>query len=95
MKRSELKEEIYAQLQLDLSRKDVDQAVQTIISTLNDALITGQRIEIRGFGVFSLRSYKARKGLHPKTGKILLLGNRKIPYFKPSPNLLKVPSKHP
>ena len=66
-----------------LSTKDVDLAVKTIIDLITRALASGQRVEVRGFGSFSLRRRQARWARNPKTGKLVALGERWAPHFKP------------
>ncbi|WP_068542272.1 HU family DNA-binding protein, partial [Oleiphilus sp. HI0079] len=66
MTRSELVE-IIASKQTQLSVKDVELAVKTIIDLMSETLATGQRIEIRGFGSFSLHYRSPRVGRNPKT----------------------------
>lgn len=82
MTKSELIERIAAQ-QPQLSAKDVELAVKTIIEQMSHALATGQRIEIRGFGSFSLHYRSPRKGRNPKTGDTVELEGKHVPHFKP------------
>ena len=67
MTKSELIE-IIAAHQTQLSSKDVELAVKTILEHMSQALATGERIEIRGFGSFSLHNREPRRGRNPKTG---------------------------
>jgi integration host factor subunit beta len=80
--RTELVERI-AQRMADLPIKDVDLAVRTVINQLTDSLANGQRIEIRGFGGFSVRERQPRIGRNPKTGETVKLQQRHIIHFKP------------
>jgi integration host factor subunit beta len=57
-------------------------AVETILETISQAVIKGERVEIRGFGNFTLREYKAYKGRNPKTGEVVDVPPKKLPYFK-------------
>ncbi len=82
MTKSELIERITA-LQPQLSAKDVELAVKTIIEQMSHALATGERIEIRGFGSFSLHYRAPRKGRNPKTGDTVELDGKYVPHFKP------------
>ncbi len=82
MTKSELIERI-SEMQPQLSPKDVELAVKTILEQMSDALATGQRIEIRGFGSFSLHYRAPRKGRNPKTGEAVELEGKYVPHFKP------------
>lgn len=82
MTKSELIERIAAQ-QPQLSAKDVELAVKTIIEQMSNALAGGERIEIRGFGSFSLHYRSPRKGRNPKTGDTVELEGKYVPHFKP------------
>lgn len=63
--------------------KDVDSAVKYILEYLSKSLGMGKRIEIRGFGSFSLRQRKARIARNPKTGAPVPMVGKSIPYFRP------------
>lgn len=82
MTKSELIERI-AEQQPQLSAKDVELAVKTILEQMSDALAVGDRIEIRGFGSFSLHYRAPRKGRNPKTGDAVNLDGKYVPHFKP------------
>jgi integration host factor subunit beta len=82
MTKSELVE-IIASKQTQLSVKDVELAVKTILDLMSEALAQGQRIEIRGFGSFSLHHRAPRVGRNPKTGESVELGAKSVPHFKP------------
>lgn len=82
MTKSELIERI-AEQQPQLSAKDVELAVKTILEQMSDALASGDRIEIRGFGSFSLHYRAPRKGRNPKTGDTVELEGKYVPHFKP------------
>jgi integration host factor subunit beta len=82
MTKSELIERI-AEQQPQLSAKDVEFAVKTILEQMSDALANGERIEIRGFGSFSLHYRAPRKGRNPKTGDTVELEGKYVPHFKP------------
>lgn len=86
MTKSELVE-IIASRQTQLSVKDVELAVKTIIDQMSNALSSGQRIEIRGFGSFSLHFRAPRTGRNPKTGEAVNLGAKHVPHFKPGKEL--------
>jgi integration host factor subunit beta len=86
MTKSELIEAI-ALKQAQLSTKDVELAVKTILEHMSTALATGGRIEIRGFGSFSLHYREPRKGRNPKTGDAVQLTGKYVPHFKPGKEL--------
>ena len=70
-----------------LSVKDVELAVKTMLDHMTDALSTGERIEIRGFGSFSLHYRAPRMGRNPKTGEAVPLPAKHVPHFKPGKEL--------
>ena len=86
MTKSELVE-IIAAKQSQLSVKDVELAVKTIIDLMSATLSSGQRIEIRGFGSFSLHYRAPRVGRNPKTGDSVTLEAKHVPHFKPGKEL--------
>ena len=86
MTKSELVE-LIASKQTQLSVKDVELAVKTIIEHMSQSLADGQRIEIRGFGSFSLHHRAARTGRNPKTGEEIPISARRVVTFKPGQKL--------
>lgn len=86
MTKSELIEAI-ALKQSQLSTKDVELAVKTIIEHMSHSLSGGARIEIRGFGSFSLHYREPRRGRNPKTGDAVQLEGKYVPHFKPGKEL--------
>ena len=82
MTKSELIEKITEQ-QIQLPAKDVELAVKLVLDYLSDALSSGNRVEIRGFGSFSLHYRKPRLGRNPKTGESVQLAGKYVPHFKP------------
>jgi len=71
----------------ELSVKDVELTVKTMLDHMTDALSTGERIEIRGFGSFSLHYRAPRMGRNPKTGESVPLPAKYVPHFKPGKEL--------
>ncbi|MGB2129779.1 MAG: integration host factor subunit beta [Marinobacterium sp.] len=71
----------------ELSVKDVELAVKTMLDHMTDALSSGDRIEIRGFGSFSLHYRAPRMGRNPKTGEAVPLTAKYVPHFKPGKEL--------
>lgn len=86
MTKSELIETI-AQKQKHLSYKDIEFAVKTMIEQMAQSLASGERIEIRGFGSFSLHFRPPRMGRNPKTGEPVPLAGKHVPHFKPGKEL--------
>lgn len=86
MTKSELIERI-AGKQTQLSSKDVELAVKSILEYMSEVLERGGRIEIRGFGSFSLHYRVPRIGRNPKTGSPVALAGKYVPHFKPGKEL--------
>lgn len=86
MTKSELIE-LMAHKQRHLPAKDVELAVKQILDVMSDSLANGQRIEIRGFGSFSLHYRPPRMGRNPKTGESVALSGKHVPHFKPGKDL--------
>ena len=86
MTKSELIERI-VESQVQLSSKDVELAIKTMLEQMSQALSTGDRIEIRGFGSFSLHFRAPRVGRNPKTGESVCLDGKYVPHFKPGKEL--------
>lgn len=63
--------------------KDVESAVKIILDAMVDTLDQGRRVEVRGFGSFSLHYHKPRTGRNPKTGDPVELKGKYVPHFKP------------
>ncbi|MCG8434593.1 MAG: integration host factor subunit beta [Gammaproteobacteria bacterium] len=86
MTKSELIE-ILSRKQNHLASKDVELAVKSILEQMSTALSNGRRIEIRGFGSFSLHFRPPRMGRNPKTGEAVALSGKYVPHFKPGKDL--------
>jgi integration host factor subunit beta len=86
MTKSELIE-ILAGEQSHLAYKDVELAVRCILEQMSNSLASGERIEIRGFGSFSLHYRPPRIGRNPKTGDSVALAGKYVPHFKPGKEL--------
>jgi integration host factor subunit beta len=86
MTKSELIE-IIARKQSHLAGKDIELAVKTVLEQMSNALSSGRRIEIRGFGSFSLHFRPPRMGRNPKTGEAVALPGKYVPHFKPGKDL--------
>jgi len=86
MTKSELIERI-AQKQAQLAHRDVELAVKMMLEHMAERLASGDRIEIRGFGSFSLHFRPGRVGRNPKTGAPVSLPAKYVPHFKPGKEL--------
>jgi len=86
MMKSELIERI-ARKQSHLAYKDVELAVKSLLEQMSNSLSNGDRIEIRGFGSFSLHYRPPRSGRNPKTGDSVSLPGKYVPHFKPGKEL--------
>ena len=86
MTKSELIDRISAS-QTQLSQKDVELAVKTMLEQMSQTLAQGKRIEVRGFGSFSLHYRAPRIGRNPKTGESVGLAGKYVPHFKPGKEL--------
>jgi len=73
--------------QSELSKSDVSLSVKELIQFMSTSIASGNRIEIRGFGSFTLRERKPRMGRNPKTGEPVPLGAKFAPHFKPGKDL--------
>lgn len=93
MTKSELIE-VIARKQKHLPAKDVELAVKHLLELMSDALSRGDRIEIRGFGSFSLHYRPARMGRNPKTGEAVALAGKYVPHFKPGKDLRERVNEH-
>jgi integration host factor subunit beta len=62
--------------------RDVERIVSTVFEEISDALISGNRVELRGFGAFSVRQRDARVGRNPRTGESVEVHAKHVPFFK-------------
>lgn len=79
--------DVIAREQSHLAYRDVELAVKCMIEQMSQALASGERIEIRGFGSFSLHYRPPRVGRNPKTGDAVELVGKHVPHFKPGKEL--------
>ncbi|MEP2302396.1 MAG: integration host factor subunit beta [Kangiellaceae bacterium] len=86
MTKSELIERLAAR-QTQLSLKDVELVVKSLLEHMAQSLAQGERFEIRGFGSFSLHYRAPRVGRNPKTGQSVNLEGKYVPHFKPGKEL--------
>jgi integration host factor subunit beta len=66
----------------DLTLKKAEEVVSTVFGDMEDALIRGERVEIRGFGSFKIKHYEGYEGRNPKTGEVIHVAAKKLPFFK-------------
>lgn len=79
--------EILSERQSLLNYRDVELAVKLILEQMSESLSSGDRIEIRGFGSFTLHHRPARVGRNPKSGESVTLDEKYVPHFKPGKEL--------
>ncbi|MEM8850215.1 MAG: integration host factor subunit beta [Pseudomonadota bacterium] len=65
-----------------LSQRDVEKIVSTIFDSITEALAGGDRVELRGFGAFSVKQRDARVGRNPRTGEAVEVEEKHVPFFK-------------
>jgi integration host factor subunit beta len=82
MTRSDLVEELAARF-CQLTQRDAEFAVKAILDAMNDAMVRGHRIEIRGFGSFSVNYRAPRIGRNPRSGESVAIPEKRVPHFKP------------
>lgn len=80
MNKSELIEQMAAKA--DITRKKAEAVVNLVFTSMSDALARGDRIEIRGFGSFVNKHYKAYNGRNPRSGEVIQVPEKSLPFFK-------------
>ena len=83
MLKSELIEKI-AERNPHLYTRDVEVVVNAILDTITNALARGERVELRGFGVFAVKNREARTGLNPRSGEQIAVSEKVVPTFRTS-----------
>jgi integration host factor subunit beta len=68
--------------ELDLNSRKSEEIVNLVFDTMSRSLISGDRIEIRGFGSFTVKEYRGYTGRNPKTGEKVAVAGKKLPFFK-------------
>ncbi|MCA1952586.1 MAG: integration host factor subunit beta [Hyphomicrobiales bacterium] len=81
MIKSELVQKL-SELNPHLYQRDVEILVNAILDEITDALRRGDRVELRGFGTFSIKAREARQGRNPRTGEKVPVSSKVVPYFK-------------
>ena len=89
MTKKELTDRIFEKLR-DYSKKDLAVAIDIMFTSMTEALKRDERIEIRGFGNFTVRTRGPRKGRNPKTGSGVDVPTKKFPFFKVGKELKKM-----
>ena len=82
MTRSDLVEELAARFS-QLAHRDAEHAVKTLLDAMSDTLVRGNRIEIRGFGSFSINRRPPRMGRNPRSGESVAIPEKRVPHFTP------------
>ncbi len=93
MTKAELVEEVAKNS--NLTKKDAEVIVQTVLDSIIDSLKEGRKVELRGFGSFRLRQRSSRTGRNPKTGEKVKVPAKRIPYFKPGKELKDLINQQP
>lgn len=70
-----------------LTVKKAEAVVSAVFDTITEALAQGERVEVRGLCSFKVKGYKEYKGRNPKTGEIIEVKNKQLPFFKPGKEL--------
>ena len=81
MIRSELIQKI-AEENPHLFQRDVERIVATVFDEIIDAMARGERVELRGFGAFSVKQRQSRQGRNPRTGETVQVDEKHVPFFK-------------
>jgi len=82
MTRSDLVEELATRFS-QLTHRDAEHAVKTLLDAMSDSLVRGNRIEIRGFGSFSVNQRPPRMGRNPRSGESVAIPEKRVAHFKP------------
>jgi integration host factor subunit beta len=93
MTRSDLVNQL-AERFTQITVKDTEYAVKTVLDAMSDALARGHRIEIRGFGSFSISRRPPRVGRNPRSGEQVTIPEKLVPHFKPGKALREAVDKH-
>ena len=93
MTKSELIARLAAQ-NPSLYHRDIERLVNTIFDTITEALVVGDRVELRGFGAFSLREREGRIGRNPRTGEAVSVNAKRMPFFKMGKGMRERLNKH-
>ncbi len=75
--------------QTGLTKLETKTIVEGVIATISDALLNGERVDLRGFGNFSVKMRKSKVARNPNTGEEIIVPERAVPVFKPSKDFSK------
>jgi len=81
MTKAELVESVVENIN-GLTKKQTEVIVNTIFESIKDALARGDKVELRGFGSFKIRQRQSREGRNPKTGEMVAVPAKRVPFFK-------------
>ena len=81
MIKSELVQSVAAQ-HPHLYQRDIENVINAILDTVTEALVRGDRVELRGFGAFSVKTRPGRTGRNPRTGEAVEVTEKRVPFFK-------------
>ena len=81
MIKSELVQSVAAQ-HPHLYQRDIENVINAILDTVTEALVRGDRVELRGFGAFSVKTRPERTGRNPRTGEAVEVTEKRVPFFK-------------
>ncbi len=73
-----------------LTKRDTEVIVNSVFDSVKNALVRGDKVEIRGFGSFRLRQRRTRQGRNPKTGTTVHVPSKKVPFFKAGKELKEI-----
>ena len=76
-----------------LFQRDVERLVNTIFNEITDAMSSGRRVELRGFGAFSVKHRKPRLGRNPRTGRSVQVEEKIVPFFKMGKGMRERPNR--
>jgi integration host factor beta subunit len=93
MTKSELVDKI-AKKTTSLTKKQAEMVLETILESIKKSLASGEKVEIRGFGNFRVRKREARKARNPRTGVIVEVMSKKVPFFKSGKELKEMVKKN-
>jgi len=82
MTKSQLIEGVFKKVNDNFSRRDVEVIVNTLFDSIAESLKSGGKVEIRGFGSFRVKQRRPRQGRNPKTGKVIEIPQKRVPFFK-------------
>ncbi len=85
MTKAEMIEKVSSKI--NLTKKDTERVVKIVFGSIIQALAQGDKVELRGFGTFRVRSRESRDGRNPRTGDTIRIPSKKVPFFKASKKL--------